>query len=68
MIYCVLGTRAQLIKMAPLIKAMEERQWDFTLLHTGQHRETTEDVRHDFGLKVSLGTFTQVPSLLRTIM
>jgi UDP-N-acetylglucosamine 2-epimerase (non-hydrolysing) len=51
MIHCVLGTRAQLIKMAPLIKAMEERQWEFTLLHTGQHRETMEDLRNDFGLK-----------------
>jgi UDP-N-acetylglucosamine 2-epimerase (non-hydrolysing) len=35
---CVLiGTRPEIIKMAPIIRALERRRVDFFLLHTGQH-------------------------------
>jgi UDP-N-acetylglucosamine 2-epimerase (non-hydrolysing) len=35
---CVLlGTRPEIIKMAPVIKELERRQADFFILHTGQH-------------------------------
>jgi len=33
----VLGTRPEITKMAPVIKALEVRQADFFILHTGQH-------------------------------
>lgn len=33
----VLGTRPEVIKMAPLIKELEKRRSDFFILHTGQH-------------------------------
>ncbi|MFH1031507.1 MAG: UDP-N-acetylglucosamine 2-epimerase (non-hydrolyzing) [Chloroflexota bacterium] len=35
---CVLiGTRPEIIKMAPIMRALERRRVDFFLLHTGQH-------------------------------
>ncbi|MFC1962381.1 non-hydrolyzing UDP-N-acetylglucosamine 2-epimerase [Chloroflexota bacterium] len=33
----VLGTRPEIIKMAPVIKELERRNADFFILHTGQH-------------------------------
>lgn len=53
MIYCVIGTRAQLIKMAPVIKLLEERELSTTMLMTGQHKETMEEIYNDFGLSTT---------------
>ena len=50
MITCILGTRAQLIKMAPVIRAIEDRGWAFCLTLTGQHRESIDDIIRDFGI------------------
>jgi UDP-N-acetylglucosamine 2-epimerase (non-hydrolysing) len=33
----VLGTRPEIIKLAPLIKELQKKQADFFILHTGQH-------------------------------
>ena len=33
----VLGTRPEIIKLAPLIKELQNKQADFFVLHTGQH-------------------------------
>ncbi|MFC1917422.1 non-hydrolyzing UDP-N-acetylglucosamine 2-epimerase [Chloroflexota bacterium] len=33
----ILGTRPEIIKMAPVIRELEQRQSDYFLLHTGQH-------------------------------
>jgi len=33
----VLGTRPEIIKMSPIIRALEERGIEFFILHTGQH-------------------------------
>lgn len=33
----VLGTRPEIIKMAPVVKELESRNADFFILHTGQH-------------------------------
>jgi len=33
----VLGTRPEIVKMAPVIREMERRKHDFFILHTGQH-------------------------------
>ncbi|GAB4275778.1 MAG: UDP-N-acetylglucosamine 2-epimerase (non-hydrolyzing) [Methylomicrobium sp.] len=48
MIYIVIGTRAQLVKMAPVIKKIEERPWPLALLHTGQHKESISEICRDF--------------------
>ena len=36
-IAAVLGTRPEIIKMAPVIRELEERKTDFLIIHTGQH-------------------------------
>ncbi len=33
----VVGTRPEIIKMAPVIRQLERRNADFFILHTGQH-------------------------------
>jgi UDP-N-acetylglucosamine 2-epimerase (non-hydrolysing) len=33
----VVGTRPEIIKMAPVVSALERRRMDFVLVHTGQH-------------------------------
>lgn len=50
MITCYIGTRAQLIKMAPLMLEMERRDIPFKLIFTGQHRETMQQLMSDFGV------------------
>lgn len=50
-LYFVLGTRAQLIKVAPVMKELDRRQILYTSIYTGQHVETIEDLRSEFGLK-----------------
>lgn len=47
----VIGTRAQMVKMAPVMRAMQDIGIDYWFLHTGQHRETFDDLRQDFGVK-----------------
>lgn len=51
MITCILGTRAQLIKMAPLIRNMEERGWSLKLIHTGQHVQNIRETCTEFGIQ-----------------
>ena len=47
----VLGTRAQMVKMAPVMRAMQDAAIAYWFLHTGQHRETFDDLRQEFGIK-----------------
>ena len=46
----VVGTRAQLIKVAPIIVEFEKREIACTLLMTGQHKDTIQDIIHEFGI------------------
>ena len=50
MISCFIGSRAQLIKMAPVILEIEERGLPFNLVSTGQRKETTGRLLTDFGV------------------
>ena len=47
----VIGTRAQLVKMAPVMLELQNNGIDYWFLHTGQHHETIDDLRADFGIK-----------------
>ena len=47
----IIGTRAQLIKVAPVIVECERRNLPRTLLMTGQHLETMQDLLDEFGVK-----------------
>lgn len=51
MITVLLGTRAQLIKMAPVILELENRGWQHRLILTGQHKETMDQLLADFGIQ-----------------
>jgi UDP-N-acetylglucosamine 2-epimerase (non-hydrolysing) len=48
----VVGTRAQLIKVAPIIVACERVGVPCTLLMTGQHHDTMQDLLEEFGVSV----------------
>lgn len=49
-INCIIGTRAQLIKMAPVIRQLERSRCRLNLVFTGQHRETMAELLRDFGI------------------
>lgn len=51
MIHVVLGTKAQLVKMGPLLYLMNEREIPYNFVFTGQHRETVDDLRANFSIK-----------------
>ena len=46
----VIGTRAQLIKMAPVMLEMEDQGVPFRLMLTGQHELTMDDLLREFGI------------------
>lgn len=54
----IIGTRAQLIKVAPVVVACEARGAAITLLMTGQHKETMQDLLTEFGIRSP-----QIPAL-----
>lgn len=45
------GTRAQLIKLAPVVVACEKQGLEVVLLMTGQHHETMQDLVDEFGIR-----------------
>lgn len=49
-IVAILGTRAQVIKMAPLLAVLERRHVPYRLLMSGQHRATVDDLLDEFGI------------------
>ncbi len=69
-IYCVVGTRPNFVKIAPIVKALQARtECDLRLIHTGQHydfwmdRVFFEELRipePDVNLKVGSGTGGEV--------
>ncbi len=51
-IICIVGTRPEAIKMAPLILALKAESWvDVKVLATAQHRELLDQVLEAFGIK-----------------
>lgn len=50
-IHIVIGTKAQLIKMAPIIHELEKRKIPYNFIFTGQHKETIDDLRENFSIK-----------------
>ncbi|AUN93893.1 UDP-N-acetylglucosamine 2-epimerase [Pseudazoarcus pumilus] len=51
MIHVVIGTKAQLIKMAPVMVALAEHGLDYRFIWTGQHRDTIDEILDNFGLR-----------------
>lgn len=50
-LHCVLGTRAQIIKMAPVIRQWEKSSQAINIVMTGQHRNTVDTLFADFGIR-----------------
>ncbi|WP_343883273.1 UDP-N-acetylglucosamine 2-epimerase [Rhodanobacter caeni] len=67
----IIGTRAQLIKVAPVIAACERLSLPCTLLMTGQHQETMQDLIAEFAIEspqvpaVQADEHSTIASLLR---
>ncbi len=51
MIHIVLGTKAQLIKMAPIMRRLNERGIEYNYVSTGQHRGTVAEIHENFGIR-----------------
>ena len=49
--HIIIGTKAQYLKMVPVIRGFEEEGVDFTLIDTGQHAEITRGIRDTFHLR-----------------
>jgi UDP-N-acetylglucosamine 2-epimerase (non-hydrolysing) len=50
-IHVVVGTKAQLVKMAPVMVRMKERGIPYRFINTGQHRATMSEMLEEFELK-----------------
>lgn len=50
MVVYLIGTKAQYIKMAPVVLESIRRGLSMCLVYTGQHSETFEDLQENFGL------------------
>ena len=50
-IYIVIGTRAQLIKMVPLMALMQKQDIKYEFIYTAQHKETINRILEDFQVK-----------------
>ena len=51
MIHIMLGTRAQLIKMAPIMMKLDKENLPYNFIYTGQHRCTIDDLLREFRLR-----------------
>lgn len=58
----IIGTRAQFIKTAPVMLALDKRRVPYRFIFAGQHRETIDAIRENFGVRppdytLSTGSF-----------
>ena len=51
MIHVFIGTKAQYIKMAPLLRRMDAEQVDYRLIDSGQHGGLTASLRDELGVR-----------------
>ena len=49
MIHIVVGTKAQLIKIAPVMAGLQRSNIAYNFIFTGQHQETIAQLRENFG-------------------
>ncbi len=71
MINCIVGTRAQIIKMAPVFREIERRGASLNLVLTGQHLETIAELVEEFEIKTEpkyLYTGPEVTGILRMLV
>ncbi|MGE0793444.1 MAG: non-hydrolyzing UDP-N-acetylglucosamine 2-epimerase [Candidatus Woesearchaeota archaeon] len=51
MIHIILGTKAQLIKMAPIMVELKNQKINYNFIFTGQHKETMNKLLENFNIK-----------------
>jgi UDP-N-acetylglucosamine 2-epimerase (non-hydrolysing) len=51
MIHIFLGTKAQLVKMAPIMQRLQRRNIAYNFIFSGQHQATIKDIREEFNIK-----------------
>ena len=51
MIHVVVGTKAQMIKIAPVMAGLQAQQIDYNFIFTGQHKNTMDELRENFGIR-----------------
>lgn len=51
MIHIFIGTKAQLIKMAPIMRQLQKKEIEYNFIFSGQHQDTINDLRKNFGIK-----------------
>lgn len=49
-VYFVIGTRAQFIKVAPILREMQDQGLPYTLIYTAQHRENINEILNIYHL------------------
>ena len=71
MIHVFIGTKAQYIKMVPLLRIMDADLVDYRLIDSGQHAELAKRYRSEFGLRepdVQLGGTGDVESIPEAVL
>ena len=71
MIHVFIGTKAQYIKMVPLLRLMDAEGVDYRLIDSGQHAELARRYRSEFGLRepdVELGGTGDVESIPQALL
>ena len=68
MIHVCFGTQAELIKLAPVLKALADRSVPHRIIDTGQHPGQTELLRQLFGLRPPDVTLHRGPGVFSTAM
>lgn len=63
MIVCLVGTRAQLIKMAPVMLALERDGTPYRLVLTGQHAVTMRELLAEFGVRAAPAALYEGPEI-----
>ncbi|MXQ12888.1 non-hydrolyzing UDP-N-acetylglucosamine 2-epimerase [Microvirga makkahensis] len=62
-VLCLVGTRPECIKMAPVIKALQQESWaEPVVVSTGQHREMVQQVLSLFNIRVDHDLDVMVPN------
>ncbi len=71
MIHVFIGTKAQLIKMAPVMVELQHRGIPYNFIFSGQHQATVQNIRDEFGVKepdITLYTGRDITGILQMLI
>ena len=61
----IIGTRAQLIKVAPTLRVFEKQGLPLKFILTGQHNDTMDDIIEEFGIETLAIPLIKIKSTLQ---